>query len=86
MNGTSDLLALAQGRLFVRSGTPRAVRLKLGLSLAEVAASVGATRSSVSRWERGETAPRSPAALRYVAEIKRLHRLAARVPDEAAVG
>ncbi len=82
MTAPSDLHELAQGRVLIRSGVPRAVRKKLGLSLAEVAASVGVTRSSVLRWETGETAPRSAAALRYVAEIRRLRRLAARMPDE----
>lgn len=84
MNSTSDLHELAQGRVLIRSGVPRAVRKKLGLSLSEVAAAVGVTRSSVLRWETGITVPRSAAALRYVAEIRRLRRLAGRLPDEAS--
>ena len=83
MNITADLFELAQDRLLARSGVPRSVRQKLGLSLAEVAASVGTTRSSVQRWETGQTVPRSAAGLRYVAEIKRLRRLAAGISDEA---
>lgn len=86
MNGAHDLLELAQGRLLARSGIPRLVRQKLGLSLAEVAASVGSTRSSVQRWETRQTVPRSAAGLRYVAEIKRLRRMAARISDEATAG
>jgi transcriptional regulator with XRE-family HTH domain len=41
------------------------VRLSAGLSLSEVGEEVGASVSTVFRWENGERAPRGEAALRY---------------------
>lgn len=59
------VVELSRIRSLARSGSARTVRLAAGLSLAEIAATVGVTSSAVFRWENGERAPHGDAALRY---------------------
>lgn len=61
---TREILELARMRDMVASGIARELRTDAGLTLAEVARSVGVTPSCVHYWERGRT-PRGRAAVRY---------------------
>ena len=63
--GNADLVGLARVRGLVRSGDARVIRLARGLTMGEVARSVGVTVATVSRWESGERVPRGAPALRY---------------------
>jgi len=46
------------------NGTARRLRLAAGLSLEDVGGSIGVSRSTLAKWERGEVAPRAQAGLR----------------------
>jgi DNA-binding transcriptional regulator YiaG len=67
-----DYIALAEVRLWAESGIARQIRERARLSEAEVAAPIGVTVPTVSRWERGLRIPRGQAALRYHALLKSL--------------
>ena len=58
---------LATARSFVRDGRGRQIRVEAGLSLSEVATSVGdgVAPSTVLRWERGDSVPRADHAQAY---------------------
>jgi DNA-binding transcriptional regulator YiaG len=69
----SRLAKLATIRAASQTGTTRSVRLAAGLSLREVADSVGVGASTIYRWETGERRPYGKAALRYgdlIAELE----------------
>jgi transcriptional regulator with XRE-family HTH domain len=68
----SNAVRLANLRDACRSGAARMVRLSAGLSLNEVGQEVGASISTVYRWENGERAPRGNAALRYAKLLEEL--------------
>lgn len=59
-------------RRLAANGNARAIRLASGLTLAEVAAEVGASVSAVSRWETGNRRPRTPLARRWASLMRRL--------------
>ena len=59
-----EILELARMREMVNDGIARELRIRAGLSLAEVSRSVGVTPSCVFYWERGRN-PRGKAAVRY---------------------
>lgn len=77
IDGLADL---AQTRTLVGTGAARPIRLSAGLSLREVAASVGVSPSTVYRWEMRQRTPRGEAAIAYgrllakLAEPRRAHR------------
>ena len=48
------------------------IRQQLGLSQADVAALAGVNKSTVSRYERGETAPRVPAGTKVSLALQRI--------------
>ena len=56
---------VAKVRKLVRSGEAREIRLENGLSLREIADSIGVNPTSVYHWEQGVCLPRGPHALRY---------------------
>ena len=56
------------------SGAARAIRLRRGLSLREVAEAAGVTPTAVWRWENGHRLPRTAAAARYGAVLVDLAR------------
>lgn len=62
---TETLPELVRVRELVRSGAARSIRVAAGLSLGEVAESVGVAPATVWRWEHGDRVPRGDAALRY---------------------
>jgi DNA-binding transcriptional regulator YiaG len=65
MPETVDLLELAAVRRLCRDGAAQALRTTNGLSLAEVADTLGVCKASVSRWERGLQAPSGDHARAY---------------------
>jgi DNA-binding transcriptional regulator YiaG len=69
---TDDLLDLVAARDMARSGIARAIRVGADVSQGEVAAICVVTVSAVSRWERGERAPRGEAGARYGALLREL--------------
>lgn len=60
-----DLRRISEVRALVASGEARNLRELRHLTLREIAAAVGASSSTVHRWEQGECAPRSVHALRW---------------------
>lgn len=62
---TDDLLALSMVREACTNGEARRIRERHLLSVNEVAHAVGAAPSTLSRWERGQRAPKGEAARRY---------------------
>jgi DNA-binding transcriptional regulator YiaG len=66
--------ALARARATAAGGQARAIRLAARVSQAELAAELGCSRASVSRWETGQRAPRGRAAGRYLRLLQRLAR------------
>jgi DNA-binding transcriptional regulator YiaG len=74
-----QLAALSRVRSLAASGDARAVRERAGLSLSEMAGTIGVGISTLSRWERAERAPRGEAALAYARVLEGvLHHLPAR--------
>jgi DNA-binding transcriptional regulator YiaG len=67
-----SLHEITLARDLARSGAGRAIRKHARLSHREVAQVVGASASSVYRWETGERVPRSAAGLRWAAQMRRL--------------
>ena len=60
-----DLQELAALRALLRSGAAGSIRTAAGLTLAEVAAVLQTSKTTVLRWERGERTPRGELALAY---------------------
>jgi transcriptional regulator with XRE-family HTH domain len=52
-------------RLLAASGDARSLRIEQRISLRELAETLGASPSTVSRWEQGHTTPRATSALRW---------------------
>jgi DNA-binding transcriptional regulator YiaG len=67
-----DATHLARVRALVRSGAALRIRIDAGLSLAEVAATVGVTTGAISRWERRKRSPHGGPALRYLELLEAL--------------
>jgi DNA-binding transcriptional regulator YiaG len=57
-----DPIELTEVRAWLRSGVAREIREAHGLSLAEVARSIGVCEASLSRWECGSRVPHGPRA------------------------
>jgi len=66
---------IARARLFIADGTARRIRLSARLSVGDIARAGGWSESTVHRWESGERAPRSEAALRYLEILRSLTEL-----------
>ncbi|MGH2462707.1 MAG: helix-turn-helix domain-containing protein [Candidatus Limnocylindria bacterium] len=69
------------------TGAARPIRLGAGLSLGEVAESVGVSPSTILRWENRERAPRGQAAVAYgrlLAALIAQQRPSRRVPEGLA--
>ncbi len=63
--GRMELETIVSIRQLARSGEARRIREAAGLSLRELAAAVGVDAASISRWERGLSAPRVHHALAW---------------------
>lgn len=53
LGAVPEVIAVAAARRAVRTGHLREVRVRVGLSQADVARAIGVTQSAVSRWEAG---------------------------------
>ncbi len=65
---------MAHARRLANSGAGRRIRLQAGLSLPEVARTVGVSHVTIGRWERGLRVPRHAAALRWVGLLAALEK------------
>src|SRR5947209_8005249 len=72
MSDLDDLLRLVQQRRVLDPGIARLIRLRAGLSQAEVAGAVGVSRGALARYEAGERTPRGEQAARYAETLHRL--------------
>ena len=68
------LMQIVATRQRARDGTARAIRQRAGVTLAEMARTVGVTESTMSRWESGQRNPRGEAALRWMEALAELER------------
>lgn len=64
-------------RAWLRSALPepthrREIRVRAGLTQAEVAEAIGVSRPAIVRWERGERVPRRPHLDNYIELLRRL--------------
>lgn len=64
-------------RLVARDGRARLVRITAGASLAEIGQSVGVTKGTISKWERGLAVPQGEPAVRWGALLVTLADIAA---------
>lgn len=67
---TTRPIAIAEARARIRNGELKAARLRAHLTLDDIAAELGVSRSAVCRWEKGgeqpgARQPRSAVAIRW---------------------
>lgn len=74
MTAMSEILAVAQLRADLASGRAREIRLRVGLSQADIALALGVDQPTVARWERG-CRPRRDHAARYAELLRQLDRM-----------
>lgn len=60
-----EIQQLSALRALLRTGAASSIRIAADLSLAEIAAPLGVSKTTVLRWERGERVPRGELALAY---------------------
>jgi transcriptional regulator with XRE-family HTH domain len=77
-----EILQLAEVRRLARTGEARRVRQAAGLTETEVAAVVGVSMPTISRWESGQRRPRGGAPALAYAEL--LAELARREASDAS--
>jgi DNA-binding transcriptional regulator YiaG len=65
VTNASDLIELFEARRLASTGEAHKIRAACGLSLADIAAAIGRTPATVSRWEHAQTVPYGAAARRY---------------------
>jgi DNA-binding transcriptional regulator YiaG len=65
---------LAAARRHATDGSGRRIRQTANLTLAEVAAVVGVSEPTVSRWEEGLQRPRTDAAIRWAKVLAELQK------------
>jgi DNA-binding transcriptional regulator YiaG len=61
-----DVVRWGRVRSMCANGEARAIRLRTGVSLLQVAEYCGTSHTSILRWERGQRVPHTEAALRYL--------------------
>ncbi|MEU7384935.1 helix-turn-helix transcriptional regulator [Streptomyces sp. NPDC042207] len=61
----AELKAVSRVRSMAARGELKAARVTRHLTLAEIAAGIGADPSTIYRWEVGESVPRAAHALRW---------------------
>lgn len=70
----SDLVDLAKAKRLAKTGAARMIRVNADLSLANIAESIGVSRTTIFRWERGDRVPHGAAAVRWVHVLDELSR------------
>lgn len=78
-----QVLRLFAARRYAETGTGRQIRTAAELTLAEVAAAVGTTESTLSRWETNARAPRGDAARAWAALLSELQAAAKKAKTAA---
>ena len=71
----NDTLTLARLRADVQAHRVRPIRLRSGLTQAEMATEIEVSPSAIAQWEAGRRVPRGKAALRYAALLQELANL-----------
>jgi transcriptional regulator with XRE-family HTH domain len=72
---SEDLTLALEGREWARSGRGARIRRNAGVTQAQLARELDVDPVTVSRWERGERAPRDAQAARYARVLKDLAEL-----------
>lgn len=72
MTISEDLTLAIEGREWARSGRGARIRQNAGVTQAQLARELGVDPVSISRWERGERAPRDQMAARYARVLRTL--------------
>lgn len=65
MSLPSEVKEISRVRNLAGSGLAKDIRIRAGLSQAEIANALGVDRSTIHRWEVGERRPGATAALAY---------------------
>ncbi len=73
-----ELLMLASARTLAATGEGRRCRIAAGLSLREVASAIGASPTTVWRWEMAERSPRGSSAVAWASLVRALKKRASR--------
>jgi transcriptional regulator with XRE-family HTH domain len=73
--GPIDAIKASVGALRLRSGRGRELREAAGLSVRQLARELDVDAATLSRWERGESRPRTRAASRWVALCQEIEHL-----------
>jgi transcriptional regulator with XRE-family HTH domain len=69
---TPDIVLLVEARDAAASGRATRLRLTAGLSQAELAAAIGVSAATVSRWESGDRRPHGATAVAYARLLRQL--------------
>lgn len=77
MDALEEALAVRRLRARLRDGSARTVRLRAGLSLADVERAAGASAGQAARWETGKNTPSFGSALKLARLYGELERLVA---------
>lgn len=67
-------LRIAEGRRHAATGSGREIRTRARLSLSEVAAAIGTSEVSISRWERRLRQPRGRGAANWAIFLEKVSR------------
>ena len=67
-----DVVAISRARALAASGQAREIRVRAGVSQAEMAKAIGVDPSSVTHWENRRRIPRGDVALKYGRLLDRL--------------
>jgi DNA-binding transcriptional regulator YiaG len=68
----NEVMLVVGARRAAKSGQGAEIREKAGLTRSELAVLADVSPLTIARWERGESAPRGRAAVRYMLELRRL--------------
>jgi len=69
-----DLVRLSKIRSLAKSGAARSIRVGAGLSLGELAESLGVCVTTIYRWENSQRTPRGERAVAYADLLDKLVR------------
>ena len=72
MTNSTPLADVRLAREWAASGAAEAIRRSAGLSLYETGRALNVSPSTVLRWERGESRPHGPRAVRYAELLRQL--------------
>jgi DNA-binding transcriptional regulator YiaG len=67
-----DVEKISRARSLAASGEGRSKREGVSVTMRELASAIGVDAATLSRWETGTTAPRGPAAIRWLDALETL--------------